>query len=368
MVLAVFLVQMYGKAYRDSGYDFTSYLLSAKALLQGENPFKTDTSFTYSYPLFLAFILIPLTFVPYWLANLLWFGIGVTSLLGAIVVLVRPITTQINTRWGSHIFPVIALTLFLFIGVIQNNLLNGQANALVLLLCALFLKFHQEGKALPSSLCLAAAAAIKLVPLIFLVMLLVRRDIRTMILSLLFFVGFCLAPIIFLGSDGLRIYQEYVQGFVLAKFAGGAAVTVHRTYFTLQGFISQMIPSAAAWPGLGILCLVFVTAAVAVTDMLATRRLGARAAWWTFHLYLLAILLITPLSEKHHLVYLIPVVSLLVVKAVYDLAQPIRDLVLRLAFFLASFYIGWTFGGPFYFFSIITLFATISRVVTEEPE
>ncbi len=48
VLLMVFLIQAYNKAYRDVGYDFTSYLLSAQAVLTGENPFETDSPFDYS--------------------------------------------------------------------------------------------------------------------------------------------------------------------------------------------------------------------------------------------------------------------------------------------------------------------------------
>ena len=60
----VLLFQAFRMAYRDEGYDFTSYLLVARALRDGGNPYQVAMPFPYLYPLFLAFALMPLTFVP----------------------------------------------------------------------------------------------------------------------------------------------------------------------------------------------------------------------------------------------------------------------------------------------------------------
>jgi hypothetical protein len=87
-LLIVLLLQTFRQAYRAGGYDFTSYLLSAKALWNGNNPYKTDTQFGYLYPLFLAFAILPLAAAPYWLANFLWFSLSIASLfLGCLVIL-----------------------------------------------------------------------------------------------------------------------------------------------------------------------------------------------------------------------------------------------------------------------------------------
>ena len=54
----VLLFQAFRMAYRDVGYDFTSYLLAARALRDGSNPYQLEMPFPYLYPLFPAFGLI----------------------------------------------------------------------------------------------------------------------------------------------------------------------------------------------------------------------------------------------------------------------------------------------------------------------
>ena len=52
------------RALRPGGIDLTSYLLSAQALSHGASPYRLPTPFPYLYPPTLAFLLIPLTAVP----------------------------------------------------------------------------------------------------------------------------------------------------------------------------------------------------------------------------------------------------------------------------------------------------------------
>src|SRR5262245_3076639 len=88
VISVVLCVHMLLKAHRPQGYDFSSYLLSADALLQGKNPYQTESIFPYLYPLFLCFFLIPFLTLPYWLSSFLWFFINLLSLIYAARILI----------------------------------------------------------------------------------------------------------------------------------------------------------------------------------------------------------------------------------------------------------------------------------------
>ncbi len=293
--LIVFLIQAYHKAYRDFGYDFSSYLLSAQAILNGENPFETDSPFTYSYPMFFAFALIPFSLLPYWLSNFLWYLINVASLLGSTVILIKQSAKNLKTDWGSHLYAPLMIALLLLTPVLQNHLLNGQVNFVVLLFCILFLKYEFEDKTLLASVFLALAAAIKLVPLILFLFLLLRRRFKALALSAILFIAFCLLPVITLGGDLFDIYGAYVRDFIFGKFSGG--LPGRYTYFTLYGFLSQTVPALRSIPSLEIVSAAVVSLSVVAVDLMAIRRNGSIAGLWTCHLYFMAILLISPLSE-----------------------------------------------------------------------
>jgi hypothetical protein len=355
-----FLIQAYDKAYGDAGYDFTSYLLSAQAILDDKNPFETGSPFTYSYPLFLAFVLIPFTLLPYWLSNFVWFLINVASFLGSIVLLVKQSPMYLKTNWGAHLYAQLVVALLLLTTVIQNHLLNGQVNFVVLLLCVLFLKYDFEDRPLLASLFLAMAIAIKLVPLILFLFLLVRRRYKTLALSTVLSVALCLLPMIRLGGDLFNFYGSYIRDFVLGRFSGGGLD--RQTYFTLHGVLSQTIPALQSIPGVKVVAAAVVASAVAAVDLAANRLNGRVAGLWTCHLYFLAILLITPLSETDHLVFLLPAFALTVVKLIHDTDLPVQTLTVLIFFFVICIYVGRTFAGPFYFIGILLLFITVARV------
>ncbi|MGB4850876.1 MAG: hypothetical protein WBQ38_01050, partial [Ignavibacteria bacterium] len=62
---------------RAGNNDFTSYMLSSKALLENTNPYNNGSPFPYVYPLTLAFILIPFTLLPDIPLQILWFILNV---------------------------------------------------------------------------------------------------------------------------------------------------------------------------------------------------------------------------------------------------------------------------------------------------
>src|SRR5688572_33351204 len=72
--------QTWHKAFRPGGNDLTSYLLSARALWDGQSPYGLDTPFPYIYPLFLAFAIVPLAILPYGAAVIGWFAASVAAL------------------------------------------------------------------------------------------------------------------------------------------------------------------------------------------------------------------------------------------------------------------------------------------------
>src|SRR5262245_52503387 len=86
---AVLLAQTWTRTQRPGGIDLTSYLLSADALRHGVSPYLLPTPFPYLYPATLAFLLIPLTFVPALVALLLWFALNAGAALWSIRALVR---------------------------------------------------------------------------------------------------------------------------------------------------------------------------------------------------------------------------------------------------------------------------------------
>src|SRR5262249_36099689 len=71
---AIALKNTYGLMRRPQGNDLTVYLFNAWALAHGEDPYApTLAANTPRYPLTLAALLVPFTWMPEWIAQTIWF-------------------------------------------------------------------------------------------------------------------------------------------------------------------------------------------------------------------------------------------------------------------------------------------------------
>lgn len=207
------------KARRAHGNDLTLYLAAAEGLIAGRHPYGVGAIFPYNYPLFLAAVLAPLTAVPRDVATVMWFLVSVASLLVATRVTVG------LAREGGIVRPGVPLTVplvalwFLLFDPIQSNLLNGQVNFQVLLLCMLCLRFfvRRGGRGtMGSAGSLATAIAVKVNPALLLGFLGVRQQWAVIVLCLGLTAVFVLAPLVLLGQ-GWGPYGAYLHAFLLAR-------------------------------------------------------------------------------------------------------------------------------------------------------
>jgi hypothetical protein len=360
LILTVFMVQMYGKAYRGHGNDFTSYVLSSKVFMDGRSPYQTGSPFPYIYPLFLCAILVPLSSMPYWLLNLLWFLGSVLALYFVGDILIRYYSPTFTHADAGAVFIVPFLVL---LNVIQNNLLNGQVNFIVLLLCTLFLRDYLLSRNCTAALFLSMAIAIKVMPLILLVYLLCRRDF--LMVGLVIFMTLILSfgvPYIIGGAATFGYYSSYWHSFIMDHIAVNGQMT-HGFTFSLTsilGFFIPSIPKLFTFIIAGILSL----APIILIQLVSRREKSTEKEILIFSLYMMAILLISPLSETHHLINLFPAL-LITVAAMLLYSQryfKIGAVVLAAVF-------GSLIFGKFYFaanlIAIITLYSSMFWLILQ---
>jgi len=348
---------VYGKAYRESGYDFTSYLLSSDAFLNGRDPYQTGSSFLYVYPLFFCIFISPFLLMPYWLQNLLWFLGSSFSLYLIGVIMLRnysPTFTRTNA------IAILIIPFLLLINVIQNNLLNGQANIIVLLLCILFLKYYLLSSRLTALLFLSAAIAIKLTPLILLVYLLFRRDylmIGVVILTslILSFV----VPYIIGGTAIFDYYSTYMNSFLIGNLASNTYIS-QGPAFSITSIIDYLIPSISKQFSI-ILAGTLAIAPISMLQLFGDVNNRERETL-IFSLYMLAILLITPMCETHHLINIFPALLVIIISIFQDSQQ-----YFKIGAFILSFVLCSLFFGKFYLvanlFTILTLYSFIIWII-----
>jgi Glycosyltransferase family 87 len=363
LLAALLFVQTLSRAQRPGGIDLTSYLLSARALLDGRSPYPLPTPFPYLYPATLAFLLIPLTFAPAPIALAIWFALNGAALWWStqrVLVHVRP---ELETD-PSRAAAFLAVFFTFFFTIVQSNLRNGQVNFLVVALCvaavvpprrsAKAFALRQSGQdgldrldgksspevrdvsvgpaspagpastasgahsarpaypahparpaypahpALPA-LSWSLAVALKLLPLVLVPFFLLRRHVLWVVASGAFVAAWALAPVVVVGSRIADIYEQYWRVFL----ATSLAPRVQPLDFSLAGTIAWATRTPLSAP------LRLSAAAIVVGWILQLdgRQLRERTLQ-PFALYMLAVPLVSPQSEMHHLAFMLPAAML----------------------------------------------------------
>ena len=299
------LKHTYGLLGRPDGNDLTVYLFQAWALAHGEDPYApTLPANAPVYPLALATLLIPLTWVPAWAAQAIWFVTNVGALIGALWLLDR--LWRVTTAHPGQTPPlpfVIRLTgLVLVLALpLHSNLAHGQVNLLVLFVCCLFLRAQLSRQWLSAGLWLGLASALKITPIVFVVALLRERRYRALLATggsvILWAV---VLPRLISDQVGALYGQEWLPS--ITRSLQEPVRFGRECRFTLAATLVRVWPTLARVPGLRYWAALAVLAPVVWLQGRAGR--DARLPFVVFSLYLLSMPLISPLSEQHHLVIL----------------------------------------------------------------
>lgn len=292
LLFVIFAVQTFGKAYRPGGNDLTSYLAASRALVEGSNPYAIDTPFPYIYPLFLALALIPLTFFPYGAAVFVWFALSVSALAWSLAWIAK---REDPGGRASDAVSIAAIVLILLTQIVQNNLLNGQVNFVVLACCIGAAAGAAQFRA---AAWWGAAIAIKILPLGLAPWWLLRSRTVIVLGAIAVAVALALVPVLVAGRAALDWTAGYLQGFVGSSLETGAPDDT--LWFSVYGVVRLIAPDI---PWLPIVCAAIVLGAAALTD--ARRRPGADDHV-AFATYLAVIPLASPKSETHHLAFALP--------------------------------------------------------------
>lgn len=327
-IAVVWCAQSVDKAERSTGNDLVGYLDASRALYAKQDPYRIADRFPYIYPLFLATIVRPLTWLPVRTASVLWYVLQ----WGCLLYVLHSARLRIRGRELAGV-SAIAIVVAVFGDVLQIEFLNGQVNLIVVALVVASVWLADRRTVVAPAL-LGAAMAIKLTPALLVVYWIVRRRFAYAAQAVGWAVLFVLVPWLVVGNRLWTLYADYVQHFVLAR-TRSADPHGGEIFFSVYGFLGWL---ASAPPGRGLVVAsaLAVLAAVAAwhlgvrsrfsgagrgqisifstrdirksrsdpKDPLAPQAeaLGAAVAW----VYLAATPLLTPISEVHHLTALLP--------------------------------------------------------------
>lgn len=363
ILFIVFFIQGIGKIMRPEGNDFTSYLQASTYLLNGENIYQQEMYFPPYYPLFLAFAVSPLIIFPNTVAFVIWYGCSIAALLWVIKLL---LTSYPNQQRSLNLsFPTF-FVLLIYIPIIQNNLLNGQVNFFVLLLSLFFLIYFEAQKPFPSAIFLGMAISLKIVPALFLILLFIRKSWKTFFWTLIATVFFFILPVICLGDGIFTSYHDFFFHKLAPWLTEQEVPHPQNSQFSLNGFLVTLWPSHLDNVWIKCISVLLMFSILFTIDCINTHPKSIR---WSFSLYWLAILLISPLSETHHLIFTLPAFVLLLRQIIFSEHSNSPIVFVGLLGFIMVYYLAhFTDLNAFLFLAIAILFGANVFILFDQKQ
>ena len=148
-------------------------------LLNGKSP---DHPCFY-YPPFWGLLIAPFTWIPYNIAQILWYGLNLfwSILFGILIWTWMKKQTHYLENWYRYGI----LILFLNFTPLFESLRHGQANMLILLLLSAVLWLYYKKKLILAGICLGIATLIKILPIVLIAYWFWKKQWRLVIASLL---------------------------------------------------------------------------------------------------------------------------------------------------------------------------------------
>jgi hypothetical protein len=289
---------------RSDSNDFTSYLLSSKALLSGINPYLTGSPFPYVYPLTFAFFLIPFTVIPEIITQIIWFIFNVWMLYKSAIYLMT-----INKSFTlEYKYTALVLAAIILLNFIQNNLVNAQVNIFIIFLCLQFFIFYKKRIYNLSAIFLAMAISIKILPVFILIFLLFRNKYRHALRTIIFSLLLLIIPAIVIGDKIIAYYIYYFKNIINVHYA---RVTSFATgmFFNLPSLIGLIYPGS--FNGIIIYLLNFIF--VVFLFLILFYFYKKLDDWSLFPILFIGFLFISPISETHHLIFLFPCIMIIII-------------------------------------------------------
>lgn len=290
--------------FRPSTMDLQVYYYAVRAMLHGANIMQwTSPGFHlwFIYPPAAAIILLPLAVGPFLMWELFWIA---GLVIAQNVVMIR---SGVPRGW-----PLALLSLGLVIGMepIRTTIGYGQINTflMVLVIIDLLPSDPTRRRRIPAGVLIGLAAAIKLTPAIFVLMLLILGKKKQALTAIITFAV--------LTAIGTAI-QPAATVTYLKSLAGGNTHTSGPVYVgnqSLLGVVLRLFGDSHLHTYIGLLISVIVAVIAAIVG----------AHWWKQGAHVLAIAFVglgsnlaSPLSWTHHFVWILP----LAVAVLYQLRR-----------------------------------------------
>lgn len=281
--------------------DFAVYVLGAHHLVDGQLyhvglPYPPYLPFT--YPPLAALAFGPLAVLPRQAGQLVWAAVNAASLYGIIALSLRAVRPALD-RTRLLLWSVVLLGPAAQLDPVRLTLYFGQINLVLclLILADLTCTLEVRGHTLPTGVLVGVAAAVKLVPLIFIPYLFVTRQTRAAWTALATFVACSLLASALDPASSWAYWTKYATD---ASRVGNPSYILNQS---IQGTLDRLAHRDVSTPVVDVLGVVVLVAGIAL----------ARWAWRDSSPFLGILvcattgMVVSPITWEHHLVWAVPI-------------------------------------------------------------
>ena len=289
--------------------DFLVYRMGARVLLDGDDIYgqipavTEDFALPFTYPPLSAMLFAPLALVPVVLGKIVFTLVSVAALVVTLRVVLGRIRPELDSR-TSWLVTAVGIGGALLLEPVRETISFGQINLVLMALVALDVLV--KNPRWPRGLLIGLAAAVKLTPIAFLLLFLLRRDRRTSITILTSTLGFTALAFVAMPGTSVKYWLQTLPD------TGRIGASYFATNQSFKAVVSRFGPPELV----GSLLWLMAVAVMLLVAMVAIRRtleqgdlvlaLLANAA---------AVLLASPVSWSHHWVWIAPALLVLALAA-----------------------------------------------------
>gem|GEM_PF-746041 len=180
------------------GNDINVYVHAARQLTKGSNIYILNPFNNYLYSPLFALMLVPLVLVPAAVARVVWLLLNIAIIIRLWVIQKKLITGTLALSKSNQIYWNISIALLSF-GFLNHNFNLGQVTILLLWLTVEGLLQIRQRKLWKGTALLALGINIKIIPLLLLVHLFFKIEIRAIVYTILLVTVSLLLPAFFIG-------------------------------------------------------------------------------------------------------------------------------------------------------------------------
>lgn len=219
--------------------DFDIFLLAAKDFLQGGNIFvhHYESGFRFFYSPLFAAVLIPFTFLPVYVARVIWLALNVLALVRCFALIKSYLNFDVFTHKQRLWFNFLSIAFSA--KLILDNFHNGQVTIFILLFMLEGLRLINSDKALWGAALIALGINFKFLPLVLLPYLLYNKQIKACAFIVCWCVLFLFLPALVCGFEFNNVL---LKDWLVAINPSNAQHLIDTGETTLNG-LTTLIPT-----------------------------------------------------------------------------------------------------------------------------